>query len=77
MGSTRRWCELEGGPPSLSWKLLAYINVPHAPELRAEIFACFRPETGTVERICRLNFSLGRAFAHAALAAAEAAGLRA
>lgn len=68
--------ELWGTPPALGWKLLAHVAVPHPPDLRAEIFAAFRPETGTVDRLCRLNFSLGRAFAAAALAAIAAAGLR-
>jgi anhydro-N-acetylmuramic acid kinase len=44
-------------------------------ELRAEIFACFRPETGSVDRLCRLNFALGRAFGTAALQAVHEAGL--
>jgi anhydro-N-acetylmuramic acid kinase len=67
--------ELDGAPPNLTWRLLGHANLPHPPELRDEIFACFRPETGTVDRICRLNFSLGRAFAQTALAAVDAAGL--
>ncbi len=66
---------LDGAPPHLDWKLLAHINVPHPPQLRDEIFACFRPETGSVECICRLNFTLGEAFASAALQAIAAAGL--
>ncbi len=68
--------ELAAAPPALAWRLLKHIAVPHPPDLRREIFAAFRPETGTVDRLCRLNFRLGRAFADAALAAIAAAGLR-
>ena len=67
--------EIEGAPPALRWRLLAHLDVPHSPELRAEIFACFRPETGDVARLCRLNFALGHAFAQAALQGLAAAGL--
>ncbi|MCX7671566.1 MAG: anhydro-N-acetylmuramic acid kinase, partial [Anaerolineae bacterium] len=68
--------ELWGAPPTLGWRLLKHVAVPHPSDLRAEIFAAFRPDTGTVDRLCRLNFRLGRAFAEAALAAIAAAGLR-
>jgi len=66
---------LDGAPPRLDWELISHINLPHSPQLRAEIFACFRPETGSVERICRLNFALGEAFAKAVLDVIAAAGL--
>lgn len=66
---------LDGAPPHLDWTILTHINVPYPPQLREEIFACFRPETGSVDRICRLNFRLGEAFAEAALGAIAAAGL--
>src|SRR5690349_16967810 len=69
--------EITGEPPALHWQLLAAQETPFAPELRAEIFACFRPETGGVDRICRLNFALGHVFAQAALAAATEAGITA
>jgi anhydro-N-acetylmuramic acid kinase len=66
---------LRGVPPRLEWKLLAHESIPFAPGLRERIFTAFRPETGTVDRICRLNFDLGDAFADAALAAIDAAHL--
>jgi len=53
---------LEGMPPSLVWKVLGQSHRSFAPELRADIFACFSRETGSVDRLCRLNFALGRAF---------------
>ncbi len=66
---------LEGAPPSLKWEVLRHSHHSFDPELRAEIFVCFRPETGSVDRLCRLNFALGRAFGAAALDAAYEAGL--
>src|SRR5690349_18587383 len=67
--------EISGSPPALQWHLLTSLEITHPAELRAEIFACFRPQTGHVERICQLNFALGRAFANAAAAATQQAGL--
>lgn len=67
---------LRGAPARLDWQLLAHITVPYAAELRERIFAAFRPETGTVDQLCRLNFELGEAFADAALAAMDAAHLK-
>ena len=66
---------LEGAPPRLSWELLSFVTLPISEELRREIFAAFRPETGTVDRLCQLNFTLGEAFAETSLAATRAAGL--
>ena len=66
---------LRGAPPRLDWQLLAHITVPHPADLREKIFAMFRPETGTVDRVCRLDFDLGEAFAQAALAVIDAARL--
>ncbi len=66
---------LTGTPPRLIWEVLGHTYVPHPFSLREEIFACFRPETGSVDRLCRLNFALGRAFGAAALQAIADAGL--
>jgi anhydro-N-acetylmuramic acid kinase len=66
---------LEGAPPFLTWEVLTHTHRPFVTDLRTEIFACFRSETGSVDRLCRLNFALGRAFGAAALDAATHAGL--
>ena len=66
---------LEGAPPALQWEILGHTHVAHPDALRDEVFACFQPATGTVDRLCRLNVALGRAFAAAALRAITDAGL--
>jgi anhydro-N-acetylmuramic acid kinase len=55
-------------------RVLAFVSVPFAPLLRERIFRAFRPETSSVDELCRLNFDLGEAFAAAALQAIAAAG---
>ena len=67
---------IEGAPPRLDWELLSFAVTDIPEELRRDIFRAFRPETGTVDLLCQLNFTLGEAFAAAALAAIEKAGLR-
>lgn len=66
---------LEGAPPSLTWEVIGHSHGSFDPWLRSEIFACFRPETGSVDRLCKLNFALGEAFGAVALEAACEAGL--
>jgi len=56
-------------------RLLAFVSVPFAPPLRERIFRAFRPETSSVDELCRLNFDLGEAFADAALQAIAVASL--
>lgn len=68
--------EFRGEPPHLEWRLLAHKAMSYPVKTRDEIFAAFRPETGTVDRLCRLNFELGEMFASAALAAIDAASLK-
>lgn len=62
---------LEGTPPSLIWEVLGHSHRSFAPDLRTELFACFHPDSSSVDRLCRLNFALGRAFGSAALDAAR------
>ncbi|MBQ1705139.1 MAG: anhydro-N-acetylmuramic acid kinase [Clostridia bacterium] len=66
---------IEGAPPRLEWTLLSFTSTPVPEDLREKIFKAFRPETGTVDLLCQLNFSLGEIFAEAALSAVRAAGL--
>jgi anhydro-N-acetylmuramic acid kinase len=67
--------EIEGTPPQLQWALRHYMTIPHPADLRREILAAMQPATGTVDKLCRLNITLGEQFAQAALAAIAEAGL--
>jgi len=68
--------DITGAPPAVSVKLIKHIQIDYAPELRAEIFACFRPESSGVDRLSRLNVALGEAYASAALALIDATNLK-
>ncbi len=63
------------GARAPQWELLAHVHAPFAPALRQEILACVRADTGTVDRVCALNFELGETYAAAALQAICAAQL--
>ncbi len=67
--------ELSGQPPRLDWQLLKHIHVPFSTELQNEIFTCFNPKTSSVDRLCALNFALGRAYGNAALQVIDQSGL--
>jgi anhydro-N-acetylmuramic acid kinase len=67
--------EIEGAPPDLAVELLSFTFVPFDAGQRERIFALFDPATGTVDRICQMNFAIGEWFAAAALQAIDEAGL--
>lgn len=56
-------------------KLLAFENRPYPEAVREQIFALFRPETSTVDRIGYMNFLLGEIYAQSALSVIQKAGL--
>ena len=68
--------DLQDAPPQLKWKFIQHITFPLPAELRDRIFASFRPESSSVDRLCRLNIDIGEAFANAALAVIAAANLK-
>lgn len=57
------------------FEILKHVSIQFAPAQRQEILACVRADTGTVDRICALNFELGETYANAALDAIREAGL--
>jgi anhydro-N-acetylmuramic acid kinase len=61
---------------TLGVELISFTFVPYEPEQRASIFPLFDPATGTVDRICQMNFAIGDWFAGAALLAMREAGLQ-
>lgn len=67
--------EIFGVPPVIEWRLLHHDHVPFPEEVRDEIFACFRPESSSVDRLCKLNFALSEAYADAALRSIRNAGM--
>src|SRR5262249_53579246 len=66
--------ELNGAPPSIIARLIKHLTTTYDPALQAEIFACFRPESSSVDRLSRLNVALGEAYARAILDVIKAAG---
>ena len=56
-------------------KVLEWGTYPYERDLRREIFQLFSPRTGTVDRICRLNFIMADRFSEAALQIIRKGGL--
>lgn len=67
--------ELEGNGIDTRLQMLSFHTLPYPREVRDQIFELFSPETGSVDKICRMNFLLGKLFADAALSAIDKAKL--
>ncbi|MGY4687652.1 anhydro-N-acetylmuramic acid kinase [Petrotoga sp. DB-2] len=59
----------------LNVKVVNFINTPYSKKMREKILECSDPVTGSVDKICRLNFELGELFAQAAKEAVESKNL--
>ena len=53
----------EKGPEELNVKVLNFINTTYDKNTRKKILECCDPQTGSVDKVCRLNFELGELFA--------------
>ena len=65
--------EISGSGVHTKIHILAFETYPYDEPTRAAILDACNPETGTVDRICHLNFHLGKLFANAAIAIANKA----
>lgn len=67
--------EISGNGPGTGVRLVEFINVPYADNVRKRIFELFKVETSNVEKIGYMNFLLGELFAGAAVDVAAKAGV--
>ena len=67
--------EITGAGTSTRIKLKAFENFQLEPVARKKISELFNPQTGTVDRICVMNYYIGELFAEAALKLIAQAGL--
>lgn len=67
--------ELDNSGVSIQLKLFSFHFLPYPDEIRERIFELFSPETGSVDKICQMNFLLGRLFAEATVSVIDKAGL--
>ena len=65
--------EVKGKAPRLDWKLHYHLSTPFPENLQKEILENCIPQTSRVDRICSLNFLLGKVFAKAVLELCQAA----
>ncbi len=66
---------IEGAPPRLQARLLAFRTTPWPPDMRRRILEACQPGRAGADELCRLHFDLGEGFARAALEAIADAGL--
>jgi anhydro-N-acetylmuramic acid kinase len=55
---------------------VAFEQFPYSSSFRQKIFALFRPETGRVDEICRMNFEIGEIFAASLMNLAKKKGIK-
>lgn len=67
--------ELKGSGVDTKLRLLSFYFSPYPREVKEQIFELFSPETASVDKICRMNFLLGKLFAKAVFSVIDKAGL--
>ena len=67
--------EISGSGLNTQVKLVAFENYAIDPIIRDSIFTLFRPESGSVDKVCHMNFVMGELFGDAANRIIQQAGL--
>jgi anhydro-N-acetylmuramic acid kinase len=74
-GITAAMVEVSGTDERTRMKLLAWKTYRYDDDFKARVFELFSPRTGSVNKICQMNFSLAERFAAAALKLIRESGL--
>jgi len=67
---------IDGSGLGMKVETLGFATYLFPPTIRQRIFELFNPATGSVDKVCEMNFVVGEAFADAALKIASACGVR-
>jgi len=67
--------EISGNGVNTKAGIIAFATYPYHEKIRTAILEASNPLTGTVEKICQLNFSLGKLFADAVKRIARESGI--
>ena len=67
--------EISGNGVNTRVNILAFATYPYPFNIRNAVLEASNPSSGTVEKICRLNFTLGKLFAEAVKNIANASGI--
>jgi len=74
-GITATIVQVSGVDERTRMKLLGWKTYHYDDDFKARIFGLFSPRTGSVDKICQMNFSLAERFADAALKMIKESGL--
>lgn len=68
--------EIKGNWINTKFRIIAHKTYPYTNEVKEKIFELFNPNTSTVEKICIMNFILGKIFAETVIRIVKESGMR-
>ena len=68
--------EVKGKGLETEVDLIAFDTFPFSADIRQRIFELFNPENSSVDKICQMNFLIGKIFAERAIQVIKSANLK-